>query len=111
MVGSARPHAVQEQFDGSLSPLLLNLWTGRDAVVFVGIPEHQTEEEVGRNCGVLDLDLAAVGKLLKQTCDGPNPTQPTLLVCERCQFRKLNDLHRKSSTQHDHLRCPGVGEH
>ncbi len=35
---SARSHAIQEEFDGSLSPLFLDLWTGSDAVVFVDIP-------------------------------------------------------------------------
>ena len=35
---SARPHAIQEEFDGSLSSSFLDLWTGCDAVVFVGIP-------------------------------------------------------------------------
>src|SRR6266850_2219717 len=62
---SARPHAIQEEFDGSLSPSFLDLWTG---------------------------------------CDGPNPTQPTLFMCELCQFRKLDGLRRKSSLQHNHLR-------
>jgi hypothetical protein len=69
---SARSHAIQEQFDGSLSPLFLKLWTDCGAVVFV-VPQHKTEEQVGRNCGVVDLDLAAIGKLLQQDCDGPDP--------------------------------------
>src|ERR1700682_5041793 len=83
---SARSHAIQEEVDGSLSPQFLGFWTGYDAVEFVGSSEQETEEQVGRNGGVLYLDLAAVSKLLKQDCDGPNPAQPTLFMCELCQF-------------------------
>ena len=39
---STRSHAIQEEFDGSLSALFLNLWTGCDDVKFVGIPQHKT---------------------------------------------------------------------
>jgi hypothetical protein len=50
--------------------------------------------------GSSDLDLTAVGKLLQQRCDGPNPTQPTLFITELCHFRKLDGLCRKGSPQH-----------
>src|SRR3984893_7644280 len=97
---SARLHAVQEQFDGGLSSLFLNLWTGDDAVVFV-VPQHKAQEQVGRNGGIVNLDLAAVGKLLKQDCDGPNTTPPTLFISNLCHFRKLDGLRRERSAQHD----------
>src|ERR1700675_5191488 len=106
---SAWPHAVQEQFDGGLSPLFLILWTGDDAVVFV-VPQHKAEEQVGRNGGIVNLDLAAVGKMLKQDCDGPNPSLPTLFMREFCKFRELDGLRRQGSAQHDHLSYPRVGQ-
>src|SRR5258708_10557563 len=81
---SASAHAIQEEFDGSLSPQLLGFWTGRDAVelLSLGSAQHKAEDQIGRDCGVLYLDLAAGRKLLKQDCDCPNPTQPTLFICQ-----------------------------
>jgi hypothetical protein len=79
-------------------------------VEFVDIPQHETEEQVGGNGGVFDLDLAAVSKLLKQACDGSDPAQPTLFMGQFCQFRKLDSLRRKGSPQHHRLRLPGAGE-
>src|SRR6266702_2939890 len=96
---SARSHAVQEQFDGSASPPLLKLRIGRDSVEVEahGVPEQKIEEQLGREFGVVDPYFAASRKLPKQYCDAADPTHPTLLMGELCQFRKLNGLRRNHS--------------
>src|SRR6266702_7964466 len=68
---SARSHAVQEQFDGSASPPLLKLRIDRDPVQgeACGVPKQKIEEQLGREFGIVDPDLAASRKLPKQYCN------------------------------------------
>ena len=62
------------------------------------MPKQKIEEQVGREFGVVHLDLAASGKLPKQDCHAPDAAQPTILMRELCQFRKLNGLRRQAAS-------------
>jgi len=107
------PHAAQEELDGGLSSPLQKLWIACDAEEGEarGVPEQKIEEQVGRELGVVYLDLAASGKLLKQNCHAPDSTQPTILMCELCQCWELNRLRRQNSLQGGALRHRRLGNH
>ena len=69
------PDAIQEEFDGALSPSLQKLRIDCDAVDGEArrVPEQKIEEQIGREFGVAHPDLAASGKLLKQSCHATDP--------------------------------------